>query len=71
MFNPEKVSKRQLNPPLQPISSEQLFPGDMMQIDLFGPFQSPIYKYVLSGIDEFSKYLFAIPLTSAHAGTIA
>ena len=42
----------------------------MMQIDLIGPFQSPIYKYVLSGIDVFSKNLFAIPLTSAHAGTI-
>ena len=42
-----------------------------MQIDLVGPFQSHIYKYVLSGIDVFSKYLFAIPLTSAHAGTIA
>ena len=67
----KKVSKKQLNPPLQPISSEQLFPGDMMQIDLVGPFQSHIYKYVLSGIDVFSKYLFAIPLTSAHAGTIA
>ena len=67
----KRVSKRQLNPPLQPISSEQLFPGDMMQIDLVGPFQSPIYKYVLSGIDVFSKYLFAVPLTSAHAGTIA
>ena len=67
----KRVSKRQLNPPLQPISSEQLFPGDMMQIDLVGPFQSLIYKYVLSGIDVFSKYFFAIPLTSAHAGTIA
>ena len=67
----KRVSKRQLDPPLQPISSEQLFLGDMMQIDLVGPFQSPIYKYVSSGIDVFSKYLFAIPLTSAHAGTIA
>ena len=67
----KRVSKRQLNPPLQPISSEQLFPGDMMQNDLDGPFQSPIYKYVSSGIDVFSKYIFAIPLTSAHAGTIA
>ena len=67
----KRVSKRQLNPPLQPISSEQLFPGDMMQIDLVGPFQSPIYKYVLSGVDVFSNYLFAIPLTSVLAGTIA
>ena len=65
------VTKKQLNPPLQPISSEQLFPRDMMQIDLVGPFQSPVSKYVLSGADVFSKYLFAVPLTSAHAGTVA
>ena len=43
----------------------------MMQIELIVPFQSLVYKYVLSGIDVCSKYLFAIPLTSAHAGTIA
>ena len=67
----KRVSKRQLNPPLQPILSKQLFSGDRMPIDLVGPFQSPIYKYVLSGIDVFSKYLFAKPLKSAHAGTKA
>ena len=67
----KKVSKRELHPPLQPISSEQTFPGDMMQIDLVGPFHSPIYKYALFGIDVFSKYLFAVPLTSAHAGLVA
>ena len=66
-----RVTKKLLQPPLQPISSEQLFPGEMMQIDLVGPFQSPVYKYVLSGIDVFSKYLFAVPLTSAPAGTVA
>ena len=65
------VTKKQLHPPLQPISSEQFFSGNMLQIDLVGPFQSPVYKYVLSGIYVFSKYLFAIPLTSAHAGTVA
>ena len=26
---------------------------------------------MLSGIDVFSKYLFAVPVTSAHAGTVA
>ena len=67
----KRVTKNQLHPPLQPISSEQLFPGDMMQIDLVGPFQSPVHKYVLSGIDVLSKYLLAVPLTSAHAGTVA
>ena len=67
----KRVSRRQLYLPLPPISSEQLFPGDMMQTDLVGPSQSPIYKYVLSGKDVFSKYLFAVPLRSAHAGIIA
>ena len=43
----------------------------MLQIDLVGPFQSPVHKYVLSGIDVFSKYLFAIALTSAHDGNVA
>ena len=67
----KRVQNRQLHPPLQPISSEQLFPGDMMQIDLVGPFQSPIYKYALSDINIFSRYLFAVPLTSAHAANVA
>ena len=51
----KRVQNKQLHPPLQPISSERLFPGDMMQIDMVGPFQSPIYKYALSGIDVFLK----------------
>ena len=42
-----------------------------MQFDLVGPFQWPIFKYALSGIDVFSKYLFAVPLTSAHARSVA
>ena len=66
-----ELTRSKKNPPLQPISSEQLFPRDMMQIDLVGPFQSRICNYALSGIDVFSKYLFAVPLTSAHAGNVA
>ena len=57
--------------PLQPISSEQRFPSDMMQIDRFVPFQSPIYKCAHSGIDLFSKNLFAVLLTSADARSLA
>ena len=60
-----------LKPPLQPISSLQSFPGDQLQIDLVGTFNSPVYKYVLSGIDVFSKYLFAVPLTNGSADTVA
>ena len=43
----------------------------MLQIDLVGPLESPAYKYVLSGIDVFSKYLFAVPLTNGSADTVA
>ena len=68
---PKRVTKKQLHPPLQPVSSEQHFPGDMMQIDLVAPFQSTVYSYVLSGIDVFSKYIFAVSLSYAHAGTVA
>ena len=67
----KRVTKKQLHLLLLPISSEQRFLGDMMQLDLVGPFQSPVYKRLLSGIDVFSKHLFAVPLTSAHAGTVA
>ena len=43
----------------------------MMQIDVVGPFRSPLYKYVLTGIDVFSKYLFAVPLTSVNTQRLA
>ena len=42
-----------------------------MQIDIVGPLKSPVYKFVLTGIDVFSKYLFAAPLTNASADTVA
>ena len=43
----------------------------MLQIDLVGPLKSSQYKYVLSGIDVFTKYLFAVPLTNGYADTVA
>ena len=67
----KRANEQHQRPNLQPVSSEQSFPGDMMQIDLIGPLQSPIYKYALTGIDVFSKYLFAVPLTNASADTVA
>ena len=43
----------------------------MLQVDLVGPFNSPVYKYVLSGIDVFSsKYIFAVPLTNGCTDTV-
>ena len=43
----------------------------MMQIDLVGPFKSSVFKYVFTGIDVFSKYLFAKPLASVSAQKVA
>ena len=42
----------------------------MIQIDLVEQI-GPIYKFVLSGIDVFTKYLFAVPLTNGRAATVA
>ena len=42
-----------------------------MQIDIVGPLKSPVYKFVLTGIDVFSKYLFAAPMTNASVDTVA
>ena len=67
----KRANEQHQRPILQPVYSEQSFLGDMMQIDLIGPLQSPIYKYALTGIDVFSKYLFAVPLTNASANTVA
>ena len=41
----------------------------MLQIDLVCPLKSSQFKYVLSGIDVFTKYLFAVPLTNGYADT--
>ena len=66
-----RVPKSHITAKLQPVSSLQSYPGDMLQIDLVGPLKSSQYKYVLSGIDVFTKYLFAVPLTNGYADTVA
>ena len=66
-----RVPKSHITPKLQPVSSLQSYPGDMLQIDLVGPLKSSQYKYVLSGTDVFTKYLFAVPLTNGYADTVA
>ena len=66
-----RVPKSHITPKLQPVSSLQSYPGHMLQIDLVGPLKSSQYKYVLSTIDVFTKYLFAVPLTNGYADTVA
>ena len=66
----KRYPNKQLRPPLQPVSLLQSYPGELMQIDLVEQ-NGPIFKYVLSGIDVFTKYLFAVPLTNGSADTVA
>ena len=67
----KRAPPRLLKPPLQALSSETSYPGELLQIDLVGPLQSIHYRYALTAIDVFTKYLFAIPLTNVRAETIA
>ena len=60
-----------MKPPLQPVSSLISYPGETLQIDLVGPLQSPVHRYVLTAIDFFTKYLLAVLLTNVRAGTFA
>ena len=64
---PSKFSKT----PLQPVSSLNSYPGETLQIDLVAPLKSPVHRYLLTAIDVFTKYLFAVPLTIVREGTIA
>ena len=66
---PIKQSSKPHYTKLQPVSSLQSYPGDMLQNDLEGPLKSE--QYVLSGIDIFTKNLFIVPLTNGYSNTVA
>ena len=60
-----------LTMPLSPVSSNTSLPADMLQIDIVGQLpKSGGYSYILTGMDVFSKYMFAQPLTSISAETV-
>ena len=65
-----QTANKQLQQPLQPLSSLQSFPGEMMQIDVVEQ-KGQISIFVFIGIDVFTKYLFAVPLTNCCADTVA
>ena len=67
----KRVPSKFLKTPLQPVSSLNSYPGETLQIDLVGPLKSPVHRYVLTAIDVFTKYLFAVPVTNVRADTIA
>ena len=67
----KRVPSKFLKTPLQPVSSLNSYPDGTLQIDLVGPLKSPVHRYVLTAIDVFTKYLFAVPVTNVRADTIA
>ena len=70
-LQPKRVPSMFLKPPLQPVSSLNSYPGETPQIDLVGPLKLPVHRFVLTTIDVFTKYLFAVPLTNVRGDTIA
>ena len=67
----KSTKMKNIKPPLQEITSQTSFPGDMMQIDLLGPFTaSNGYTTVLTGIDVFTKYIFAAPMRRVTAKAV-
>ena len=66
-----RVPSKFLKIPLQPVSSITSHPGETLRIDMFGPIKSPLHRYVLTAIDVFTKYLFAVPSINVRADTIA
>ena len=63
----KQVQPARLRTPLREISVLKSFPGELMQIDFLGPLPSSQYKCVLTAIDVFTKYVFALPLTTIIA----
>ena len=58
--------------PLQSVATQQAFPGDLLQVVMIGQLPtSGGYKFILTAIDVFSKYMFAVPLRSALAETLS
>ena len=67
----KQVQPSRLKPPLQKITATTPFPGDILQIDIMGAYPTTPYKYIVTAIDVFSKHLFAVPLMTASAATVA
>ncbi len=58
--------------PMEPISLESNEPGEIMMVDLVGPFPpSGRYTQVLTAMDVFSRYLFTAPLAKVDAQSVS
>ena len=60
---PSKISKT----PLQPVLSLDSYPSETLQIDLVGALKSPVHPYVLTTVDVFTNYFFAVPWKNVRA----
>ena len=60
---PSKISETTL----QPVSSLDSYPSETLQTDLVGALKSPVHRYVLTAVDVFANYFFAVPWTNVRA----
>ena len=67
----ERVVSKFLKTPLQPVYSLTSHPCETLQNNLVGPLKPPVHCYVLTAIDFFTKYLFAVLFLDVRANTIA
>ena len=67
----KRVPSKILKTSLQPVSSPTSYSGQTLQIDLVGSIKSPVCRYVLTALDVFTKYLFAVTLKNLRADKIA
>ena len=59
----KSVKETQLRPPLQKIYDPCDGPEDLLEIDIVGPIPaSNGFTHILTAVDVFSRYLFAVPL---------
>ena len=59
----KSVKELQLRPPLQKIYDPCEGPEDLLEIDIVGPLPaSNGFTHILTAVDVFSRYLFAVPL---------
>ena len=59
----QPIARQHLEPPLQKNSDPSNGPEDLLEIDLVGPLPpSNGFMYILTAVDVFSRFMFAIPL---------
>ena len=65
------VKPASLRPLPFPIASTQNFPDDLFEKDLVGKMPGSQFKFALTGLDVFIRYLFALQLRCVDAKSVA